>query len=230
MVVLTALYLRGRLVRPLHIRWLAMLALLGLMGIQLMGHARTWRGESSLGMPGRPQSLVELIDPYDAVKMMGSQISAVVRTLTIVPHERPYGMGESYVASARYIIPNLSPNPRVADLTYGAWLTAYTEPDTSAAGGGVGASVVAEAYFNFGLAGALVVLLLVGLASGLFEARAIQLGSPWLWGAFAVWFRGWIWSVRNEAPARTLVWGWLVVLFAWQVVRRRRAVRRCVPG
>jgi len=99
-----------------------------------------------------------------SVAEMGSSLQTVAYTIDLVPSYRPYDYGVQYVYSLLTVFPNFfwAIHPTIAHGTPAAWLVQTVAPDVATAGGGLGYSLIAEAYLNFGYWGVPVILLLLG--------------------------------------------------------------------
>jgi hypothetical protein len=100
-----------------------------------------------------------------AIREMGGTMSTIAETIDLVPAARPYDAGEGYFRALSTAVPNVfgELHPAVRGGTYAQWLMARIDPVQFALGGGIGFSMVAEAYANFSWAGALVVMFVFGL-------------------------------------------------------------------
>ena len=99
---------------------------------------------------------VDLQDPLtDTISEMGGSMVTVAHTIELVPATRPYDHGIGLLRAATSIIPNLfwDRHPAAAN-TYADWLIETVDPSIAAVGGGLGFSMVAEGFINFGPLGA----------------------------------------------------------------------------
>jgi hypothetical protein len=103
-----------------------------------------------------------------AIREMGGTMSTIAETIDLIPAARPYDAGAGYLRALSTAVPNVfgELHPAVRGGTYAQWLMARIDPVQFALGGGVGFSMIAEAYANFSWAGALIVMFLLGLALG----------------------------------------------------------------
>ncbi|MCB9753279.1 MAG: O-antigen polysaccharide polymerase Wzy [Myxococcales bacterium] len=97
---------------------------------------------------------------------VGSTLDTVVRAMDIVPSRYDYFYGSTYVHAVARVVPNLRFSQRRWGFVSSIWITRETAPDRFARQGGIGFSVVAEAFINFGVLGAPALLLVIGLIHG----------------------------------------------------------------
>jgi oligosaccharide repeat unit polymerase len=152
----------------------------------------------------------------------GSSVLTYCYTLDLIPAERPFGWGISYLRAVLHLIPNLGlspgkaflPDPLSADPA--AWLVERIQPAKYAEGGGYGYAVGAEWYFNFGFPGVLLGMVLFGHLLGAVRKQAVDGPYRLLLCAFAYWAG--LLIVRNvvAAPLKAVVWSMLALtLTAW---------------
>jgi oligosaccharide repeat unit polymerase len=98
---------------------------------------------------------------------MGSSMITSAYTIQMVPARHEYELGGSYAYALFSLVPNLfwSVHP-AAEHSPSKWLVNNAEPERARVSGGLGYSVIAEAYLNFGWWGAGVPLALIGWAVG----------------------------------------------------------------
>jgi oligosaccharide repeat unit polymerase len=124
------------------------------------------------GLNGRDRSfgnmygtLMNLGNPIaTSISEMGDSLVTVTHTLTLVPAQRSFDAGASYLYALTTIVPNLgwSVHPSIAHGTLSDWLIKAVDLGSAAAGGALGFSFIAEAYLNFGWFGGPVWLGLLG--------------------------------------------------------------------
>jgi len=97
-----------------------------------------------------------------ALYEMGNTFVATAGVLQFCPSDVPHLKGVSYICNFIYIIPNAWTNNFTANFLFtDDAISGYLVPY-----GGVGSSFVAEAYYNFGRSG-LIIILLIGIIWGL---------------------------------------------------------------
>jgi hypothetical protein len=155
----------------------------------------------------------------------GSSVLTFCYTLDLIPAERSYGLGISYLRAGLHLIPNVGlspgkgflPDPLVADPA--AWLVERIHPAKYAQGGGYGYAAGAEWYFNFGIPGVLLGMVLLGFL--LASIRAADHRSPYRLLVSAISFSVGLLIVRNvvAAPLKSAVWS-LAAIVVYDVVLR----------
>jgi oligosaccharide repeat unit polymerase len=162
----------------------------------------------------------------------GTSVLTYAYTLDLIPSEKSYGWGISYLRAFLHLLPNLgltpgkSFMPDVLEASPSQWLTARIHPAKYEQGGGYGYSVGAEWYFNFGMMGVLVGMIGMGYLLCFFRKK--EQGGP-LWMAWsALLFSMLELIVRNiiGAPLKAAMWS----LFAlWAVSGLLRKVVGSTP-
>lgn len=140
-------------------------AILLLVVFPIVKQMRNLSGPDRLSLDRLVEEYVSIDNPAVAiVNEMGRSMNTIGYSLELVPGEREYDYGMGYLYSALTIVPNIGADlhPAAKKVQYGKWLTAQVNPWLADRGGGVGFSFVAEAYVNFGWAGAPLFIMLVG--------------------------------------------------------------------
>src|SRR5690606_26639259 len=99
---------------------------------------------------------------------VGASLDTVGRSMELVPGRFDYFLGKTYVDAAARVVPSLVWS-RPDAIVSSSWLTEQTSARRSAGKGGLGFSIVAEAYINFGVLGAPWILALIGWLHGAAE-------------------------------------------------------------
>lgn len=152
----------------------------------------------------------------------GSSVLTFCYTLDLIPEERPFGWGVSYLRAVLHLIPNVGlspgkaflPDPLASDPA--AWLVERVHPAKYEEGGGYGYAAGAEWYFNFGFPGVLLGMTIFGYLLAAVRTRALDGPYRLLVSAFAYWAG--LLIVRNvvAAPLKAVVWSMLALaLVAW---------------
>lgn len=118
-----------------------------------------------------------------AIAEMGGSAITTAYVVELVPKVRGYDWGASYMYGLLAVVPNLfwDRHPTAEHGALAIWLIWTVDPGTARIGGGLGFSVIAEAYANFGILGPPIVLA----------------GLGWLLAAVAAWAR----SEQSPFPA-----------------------------
>ncbi len=160
----------------------------------------------------------------------GHTLDTFVRSLELVPGRYDYFRGQTYLDALSRVVPNLiweRPDAIVSSV----WLTDETSDRKSEGKGGLGFSIVAEAYINFGLLGAPLLLGLIGWLHGWAERimtrRRLRVE---LFVLFTIAELGLLVHVRNSAVLyiRGTLWmssillATLSVFMLYETMRRRR--------
>lgn len=206
--------------RPVQMLGLALVALLTVSGL------KAFRASNEAQTVA-----VKIQDPtwvvHKTADETGHTLDTLVRSLELVPGRYDYFRGKTYVDAVARVVPNILIR-RDDAIVSSVWLTEETSERKTAGKGGLGFSIVAEAYINFGAMGAPLVLLLIGLAHGWAER---VLTRPRLrlelFALFMVAQLGLLVHVRNSAVLylRGTVWMSCIVmamLAAYTLGRRLR--------
>lgn len=231
MALLPMLLVHHRAVKALRPAVGISLAILALVGLPLIAAIRDFsaadraeavRSESR----GSPATAL--------VREMGNSMQTVALTIDLAPVERPFEYGAGYLRALTTVVPNLfwDTHPFAAEGSYSQWLVWRVEPFTASLGGGIGYSMIAEAYVNGTLFGALVIMLLAGslLAAAVARTRARHDGiaiatEALLLGALLALPRG-----ESSDIARPLMWNVVIPLVAAAVTRAAALARGAADG
>ncbi len=139
----------------------------------------------------------------------GGSLVTVAYTVDLVPEFRQYDLGMSYAMALLTVFPNFfwELHPGVAYGTPSNWMMETVDPQTASSGGGLGYSFIAEAYYNFGWCGPLLIALL-GFILGRLAAWVAFSADPARLVMVANLLPPLLWYVRNEASGavRSIVW------------------------
>lgn len=164
------LWLHHRTRRPLPTLIVAVCIGAAMLFIPLVGSVRSTSGSARTDMAVLQESYRSMESPYLRVlRETGGSFQAIVRTMQLVPVSRPFDNGEGYLWAVAGVFPNLfwKVHPAAVRGNASDWLIREVDPDVASRGGGLGFSVIAEAYLNFAWWG-IVVLLLLGYSLGRF--------------------------------------------------------------
>ncbi len=155
----------------------------------------------------------------------GGTLGTVAYTLQLVPIVHDFDKGRSYATASLTIFPNLfwDINPGLQGRP-AEWLVSIVNPKAAYLGASIGYSFIAEAYYNFGWYGALV-LGLIGFAVARLLRWANQSTDPLRYVCLINFAMPLFWYTRNEATGifREMVW---YALFPYLLVHLLAATRR----
>ena len=163
-----------------------------------------------------------------AIREMGGTMQTLAYTIELVPAARPYGLGSSYVWALTTALPNLFfPVHPAAAHKLADWLVWTVDPGWASLGGGLGYSMFAEAYCNFGWFFGSIVMSLIGY---LIAWPCVwwweRPGSPLRSAYLAVIFAFLLFFPRGESfdMVRPIVWygGFLYVTARFILASKRR--------
>lgn len=167
---------------------------------------------------------------FSLLSETGGSAGTVAWTISLVPAEREFGLGTSYLTSLTAVVPNLAGGTHVStEQSLSSWLVWRISPENAALGGGIGFSAIAELYYNFGfIFGTLAALAagaLLGGASAYFERHRQD---PIVCAAAAVLLSFLPMYARSDSSMlfRPLVWFVLAPLYASWVLGFRSTERR----
>jgi oligosaccharide repeat unit polymerase len=182
--------------RIARMRWSVVLAA-AFVALLAMPVISEWRAQRSLEATKRA-GVVQLLG--NSLYNMGTSVNALVYTLELIPREKGYAWGSTFLNAALQAIPNVSLTKgkewAQGDLedSPSTWITWVINPLWAATGGGYGYSMAAEWYYNFGPLGMMVGMPLTGffLARVRNKARNSSLAMIWsatLFAAMTIWVR-----------------------------------------
>lgn len=189
-------------------------------------------------IPGKRRTTLEVYleswqtikNPWiESFKEMGGTFRTVPYTISMIPSDRPYDYGASYLYSLFTIIPNFfwKVHPTIMRGTLSDWLINEVNPYIAAMGGGYGFSFIAETYANFGWYG-FIVLLLFGLFLGYLARKVISEENPLLLVFVASFLSQAMFFVRGESAllVRSIVWYALLPTIAAYMLHESMKVNR----
>lgn len=170
------------------------------------------------------QAFLSINNPAVAIMSeMGGSMATVAHTLELVPRIRPFDMGASYLYALLTLVPNAfwSIHPSVGRGKGSHWLVWTVDPATAAVGGGLGFSVIAEAYLNGGWAGVAAVMWIVGFVVGRLVRRTYSTSDPAMAAAVACCLPRLLGLARAESAdvVRAIVWHGVLPYLAVSVLR-----------
>ncbi len=159
-----------------------------------------------------------------AVHEVGSSMQTIAYTLEFVPYIRAYEYGAGYGYALLALIPNLfwDIHPAVVNQP-SRWLVQTVAPFLAAQGGGLGYSLIAEAYLNFGWFGAPIVVGVIGFLYAKLVLWGDRSDRPARLAMLAAFLSFFLMYARSDATGilRFLVWYSLLPYLAVQVLTQR---------
>lgn len=169
----------------------------------------------------------------ESIAEMGGTMRTIAHTIELVPKERPFALGNTYLVAFTTVFPNLfwDLHPAVAAGLPGSWLTARVEPIIFANGGGLGYSFLAEAYLNFGFWGAPIALALFGYFLGKVDKLGERVHRPGDAAFVAIFFSFLPMLARGELAliTRSFAWYTLFPYCVFYFVSKTRIAKRKSP-
>lgn len=163
------LWLQHYGVRPIRKAVWGLLLVVGLLLATLVYWSREYSAQSLMSWASVEQAGGHAVhNMTEPLTEMGSSILVVIYVLDLVPSERALSWGESYYHALLSILPGSVVGEYFRNReTEESWLCHAVSPETASAGGGLGFSMIAETYLNFGI-GAPLFLGIVGFFLGRF--------------------------------------------------------------
>jgi len=200
----------------------------------LIGMMRSTGGGSRFSLDAIMEKYESMDDPATAgLQETGGTLGTVAYTIQLVPVAHDYERGRSYAVASFTIFPNLfwDINPGLLGRP-AEWLVSVVAPKAAYVGASIGYSFIAEAYFNFGWYGALVLGFI-----GFCVARMVRWirddPDPLVYGCVANIVMPLFWYTRNEATGifRGIVWYGICpyILVYLLSATRRRSRRASLP-
>jgi hypothetical protein len=136
--------------------------------------------------------------------------------MTLVPSRYDYFWGKTYLWAIARSVPNIQFKPREWGFVSSVWITKETAPETYQRYGGLGFSVVAEAFINLGPLGSGLILFLLGsITARLERLLARNAVNVWQTAWFMIFLIVLLEHVRNTAVVliRGFMWmSWVLLL------------------
>ncbi len=223
MVIFPLLLLRHYYVKPISFK---RALLLGSLLLMLFAGLKVFR------IMKNPSDLVAGATNTERVRRaadeMGYTLDTVVRSMEVVPHRDDYFYGMTYLHALARALPNVTFSRRSWGFVSSAWVQEQTRESGFRRVGGLGFSIVAEAFINFGVLGAPVVLLAMGAAHGRMERwLAGRQVVPWLVMLYMVLEIGLVVHVRNSVVLyiRAAIWMAAILAIVHTIYRLGEALR-----
>jgi oligosaccharide repeat unit polymerase len=181
-------------------------AVFGLMVLPMLKEFRDWRS-IEYTLQTSPLHLLA-----SAFAEMGSSALPLAYTLDLIPSIGHYRLGVSYLAAFIDLVPNFGLTPGKSfgiasiDTSGSAWITSILTPDWFANGGGLGYSMDAEWYFNFGMPAVFLGMMFLGWLTGRIRNASSNSALRLVWSAmFFVAMTGYVRNVIGYA-LRVAIW------------------------
>jgi len=143
--LLPPLFLRHYWIKRFSWRQALLILVLALL---LFSGLKAFRGSKAVSdlvsWTSEPQQITNV------VVEMGTTLDTVVRSMTLVPSRYDYFFGKTYLWAFARSLPNVRFTPREWGFVSSRWITRETAPETYRLHGGLGFSIVAEAFINLG--------------------------------------------------------------------------------
>lgn len=190
-------------VKPLRAQQLVPIAIALLIVSRLIFTARLGNATMLTVTDLAPDQLSPLASVIDAVAELGGSLATVAYTIDLVPTTRPFECGMTYLYSFASLFPSLIfPNGNHPTWSRGeeaAWLISIVSPRTAEFGGGLGFSLIAEAYLNFGTLFGATFFFLIGVFTAVVNRYAASPGFPNRGAAGAVFLTISMLAARGES-------------------------------
>ena len=164
----------------------------------------------------------------DGFMEIGMSVCTVAYTIDLVPSTWPYEYGRSFWVSCLTVLPaqcfDGGVHPAAVEGDLAGRLISVVSPTSAAAGGGLGFSLVAESFMNFGYVFGSVFFLVPGILCAWVQRYATRCGFAWRIGAGVGFLTIAMLVARGESLMVTRRLVWLVVLpsVVAEVVANRR--------
>jgi oligosaccharide repeat unit polymerase len=164
MALVAALWLYDKTVKKVSFTFLAVVATALLVIFPVIFITRGLTGDERLSADVWVNALSKIDSPVQSsVVEMGGSLGVLAHVINLVPAARGFDFGMSYLSALRSIFPNFSGGLHPsAQRSLSMWLVSTIDPYIAAHGGGMGFSVLAEAYLNFGWFGIVVIMWTIG--------------------------------------------------------------------
>jgi len=145
-----------------------------------------------------------------AISEMGGSAGTIAYTTELVPENRPHDYGIGYTYAFLTVVPNLFWERHISAQwgSYSNWLVWTVEPGIASRGGGLGFSVVAEAYANFSVFGPPLVMTILGFVIAAISSATHTTKLPFIAAMEAIFISAVLILPRAETASifRPLLW------------------------
>lgn len=179
-VLTTSLWLWHTAIAPLPKKVLISLAVAAFLMLPVIGLLRALPAGERASFSVWQRAYTQIDNPVAAtIREMGGSMAASAYTISLVPTRREFEYGATYGFAISTLVPNLFWKVHPGALNSPSkWLVETVSPATAHAGGGLGFSLIAEGYLNFGFWGTAIPMLLLGWGIGRLSQRSELGNSP----------------------------------------------------
>lgn len=171
------------------------------------------------------------LDNYDnpavaSVSEMGGSMSTTAYTMDLVPSDRDFDYGKSYLYALLAVVPNIfgTPlHPSIARGTASEWLVRTTSYHTAVRRGGLGFSFIAESYLNFGWLGPLLIMIPLGYVYVAAESYALRGAAQTALMGVVLFFSLIFARAESASISRSIVWCGLMPLAVLSILIPKEA-------
>lgn len=204
---LVYLYIRDRYIRKVnYIGALPIVLLTFIIVFPIIAEYRDFIGQSNRNLGSENESgLIGII------RELGRTFQATAYTMKVLDFTNEFRLGWSYVGALGLVLPSGVLGIDVESVRPSVWLVSIVDPVFKRAGGGLGFSMIAESYYNFGILGGLAAMFLQGILIG--KLSEISLFSRrYILGLLAAAYMSvLVFYVRQEAVGVVRGFFWFVV-------------------
>ncbi len=158
---------------------------------------------------------------------------SIAYSIKYIPEEKNYSYGSSYLWGMTTIIPNIfggDVHPAAKQINPSEWLGLTFNPEQIKKGNGFGFSIIAEAYYNFGLIGIALIMFMLGYYISCLENLIRKSNNLFFILLLAISLQNLIWGIRNifQSVVRFIAWEvvLLFVIYAIVIVIKGITVKR----
>ncbi len=173
-LLLTLFYLYTTQIKKIKVRNYIVLGILAIIVMRLFNVVAVFRDEPDKNIDTLVKSFEETNDSgliLSTVEDLGASIFSLYHTINIVPSSQGYAYGYTYFASVMAVIPSLFMGgiSFSNEASLAEWLMKKLNLDY-----GPGYTILAEAYYNFGMFGFLAMFAIGMLFSQIFEVKNLE--------------------------------------------------------
>lgn len=212
------------------------------LAIPIIGDLRSQGPYETISIEALQKSASDA-QPDNAIRTMGQTLAVLGHVIRLVPKEDPYQYGMTYLRTFPRAIPNIGfrmtsseraealsdgslTKDAVLSISPSSWITYRIAYDKFIRGEGVGFTAVGEPYLNFGVAGVIIVFVLLGFLLGRLDTLDLFAHPNWLVFASTV-----LWSlvrtVRNDFGGFVKPFVFTVIIIVlWRLLSSMLGIRQ----